>query len=72
MAAHGHDAHGAHGHHGHADANGDKAAAFVGLVGGMVLLGAMVFGVVKWTNGQYAGHGAGGAEKPAAAATAGH
>jgi hypothetical protein len=70
--AHGHDAHGAHGHghgHGHGadDVAGDKKAAFVGLVGGMAVIGALVYGMVLWTNAQFAGHAAGG-ERPAAAA----
>ena len=42
---HGHGAHAAH-----HDVNGDKAAAFVGLFAGMLLLGGLLFGMVKWTN----------------------
>jgi hypothetical protein len=62
----GHDAHG-HGAHGHHDAAGDKKAAFVGLIGGMALIGALVYAMVLWTNAQFAGH-AGGAEGGAKAA----
>ncbi len=75
-AAHGAGAHGAShhdahaGHHGaHADdVAGDKRAAFVGLVGGMALIGALMYGMVQWTNAQFAGHSAGG-EKAAATST---
>lgn len=70
MGGHGHDAHG-HGHahgHAHVDTSGDKAAAFVGMLGGLVVLGAMTYGMVLWTNSRFAGHE--GGEKPAAAAEA--
>jgi ABC-type Zn2+ transport system substrate-binding protein/surface adhesin len=66
--AHG-DAH--HGHHAH-DAAGDKKAAFVGLVGGLALIGALVYGMVLWTNAQFAGHAAGGQPAAAAGAPAAH
>ena len=66
-APHAHDAHGAHGAHDH-DVAGDKKAAFIGLVGGMALIGALVYGMVLWTNAQFAGH-EGGAK---AAATSTH
>lgn len=55
-AAHGHAAHG-----GHHDVNGDKAAAFVGLFGGLVVIGGLLFGMVTWTNHHLnaeSGHGA--------------
>ena len=65
MATHGHDAHG-HAAHGHAAHGSDKGAAFVGLFGGMILLLAVVYGIVQWTNAKYAGHE--GGETPAAAA----
>ena len=59
--AHGND----HGHgHAHVDTSGDKGAAFTGIFVGMVVLGGMIFGMVKWTNSRYA-HEAG--ERPAAA-----
>jgi hypothetical protein len=68
MATHGHDQH-AHGH-GHAHGS-DKGAAFVGLFGGLIFLGAVVYGLVVWTNGRFEGHRAGGAA-PAAGAEAKH
>lgn len=36
----------------------DKPAAFVGLVGGALLVLVMVLGVVRWTNAKFEGHGA--------------
>ena len=36
----------------------DKAPAFVGLVAGAAVIFAILFGVVKWTNSRFAGHGA--------------
>jgi hypothetical protein len=71
--AHAHDAHDAHGHAGHdhgahdAEVAGDKRAAFVGLIGGMALIGALVYGMVLWTNAQFAGHAPGA--KPAVGST---
>ena len=59
MASHGHDQHVAHG--------SDKGAAFVGLFGGVILLFAIVYGIVQWTNSKYAGHE--GGETPAAEST---
>ena len=65
---HGHDAHG-HGHGAHdADVAGDKKAAFVGLIGGAVLIGALMYGMVPRTNTQFAGHAPGA--RPAAGAAA--
>ena len=52
--------------HPHHDVSHDKGAAFTGLILGLVLLGGLMFGMVKWTNGRYAGHE--GGEKPAAEA----
>lgn len=54
-------------HHQH-DVSQDKGPAFVGLIGGVILIGAFMYAMVVWTNGRFAGHAAGGA-KPAAAAT---
>ena len=48
----------------HHDVSQDKGPAFVGLFVGVILLGAFMFGMVKWTNTRFAGHGA--AEKGAA------
>jgi hypothetical protein len=64
-----HDAHAHAGHHGDhaAEVAGDKKAAFVGLVGGVALIGALVYGMVLWTNTRFAGHE--GGEKAAAAST---
>jgi hypothetical protein len=48
---------------GHAQQGSDKGAAFAGLIGGAVLIGAILYGIVIWTNAQFAGHEA---EKKAA------
>lgn len=53
----GHDAHG----------GSDTGAAFAGLIGGAIFIGAILYGIVLWTNDRFAGHKA---EKPAAAAAA--
>jgi hypothetical protein len=53
--------------HTHHDVSRDKGPAFVGLIAGVVLLGAFMYGMVKWTNSRYAGH-AEGAAPPAAGA----
>jgi hypothetical protein len=58
-----HGAHGAHGHaqHGHAhhSVSEDRVPAFIGLIAGAAFIGAVLFGVVKWTNAQFAGHAEG-------------
>jgi hypothetical protein len=64
-----HDAHrgshtdphaGAHGAHGaHHSVRGDRAAAFIGLIGGAIFIFGVLFGVVQWTNSRFAGHGEG-------------
>jgi hypothetical protein len=59
-----------HGHHAHHDVSHDKGAAFVGLFGGLIVLGALMYAMVLFTNSRFAGHSAGGATP--AAATAGH
>jgi hypothetical protein len=33
--------------------------ALIGLVAGSAVIGAVLFGVVQWTNAQFAGHGEG-------------
>lgn len=40
------------------DTNPDLPAAFTGLIGGAILLGAILYGVVLWTNKKFEGHGA--------------
>ena len=76
MATHHEQGHGAavpHGLPGHDHAGhhhsvlGDRIPAYVGLIAGAAFIFVVLFGVVKWTNGRFAGHGA---EKPAAAAAA--
>ncbi|MDF1504277.1 hypothetical protein [Roseisolibacter sp. H3M3-2] len=54
--------------HHHEDVSRDKGPAFVGLVAGIVLIGAFVYAMVLWTNSRFEGHAAGGA----AAATEAH
>lgn len=39
------------------DTNPDMGAAFTGLIGGMIFLGAILYGVVQWTNAKFEGHG---------------
>jgi hypothetical protein len=46
------------------DTNPDIGPAFTGLIGGAILLGAILYGVVQWTNGRFEDHEAG--EKKAA------
>lgn len=41
---------------GHAQQGSDKGAAFVGLIAGALFIGAILYGIVIWTNGQFAGH----------------
>jgi hypothetical protein len=36
----------------------DMGAAFTGLIGGAILIGAIMYGIVLWTNKQFEGHGA--------------
>jgi len=49
---------------GHTQQGSDKAAGFTGLIGGAILIGAIMYGIVLWTNKQFEGHKA---EKKAAA-----
>jgi hypothetical protein len=49
--------------------SGDKPAAFVGLVGGLVLVLVMVVSIIAWTNSRFEGHTAGA---PAAGAPTTH
>ena len=48
----------------------DKPAAFMGLVGGVVMIAALCFALVQWTNAQFASHHAEAAPAGAPAATA--
>ncbi len=76
MATHHEQGHGApvphehaHGHahdHAHHSVRDDRVPAYVGLIAGGAVIFAVLFGVVQWTNAQFAGHGA---EKAGAAAT---
>ena len=50
----------------HHDVSRDKGPAFVGLFTGLIVLGGFIYGLVLWTNAQYAGHAAG--EAPSAQA----
>ena len=43
-------------HHDHHDVSEDRRPAYVGLVATAVLLLALMFGMVKWTNGRFEGH----------------
>lgn len=36
----------------------DKGAAYIGLIGGALFIGAILYGITMWTNAQFAGHGA--------------
>jgi hypothetical protein len=49
--------------------SGDKPAAFIGLVGGLVLIVVMVGSIVAWTSSKFEGHTPGA---PAAGAPATH
>jgi hypothetical protein len=54
---------------------GDKSAGFAGLILGGIALFVIMFGIVRWTNSQFADHGAAeapGAAAPAAPAAGGH
>ena len=44
----------------------DKVPAFLGLIGGAIVLGALMYGIVLWANAQFAGHGAASTTAPAA------
>ncbi|MCA0375148.1 MAG: hypothetical protein LCH84_05735 [Gemmatimonadetes bacterium] len=34
----------------------DKGAAFTGLIGGVIVIGAILYGITMWTNAKFAGH----------------
>lgn len=48
----------------------DKGAAFAGLIGGAIFIGAVVYGLVVWTNGRFAEHEAGAESEHAVRSTA--
>ena len=52
---------------GHSNHGSDKGAAFTGLIGGAIVIGAILYGIVLWTNAQFAGH-EGGEKKTGAVA----
>lgn len=54
---------------GHHTEQSDTGAAFMGLIGGSLFIGIILYGIVLWTNSLFAGHGAaeGGEHKAAAA-----
>ncbi|MBY0491011.1 MAG: hypothetical protein K2R93_14300 [Gemmatimonadaceae bacterium] len=53
---------------GHSNHGSDKGAAFTGLIGGALVIGAILYGIVMWTNAKFAGH-EGGEKKTGAVAT---
>jgi hypothetical protein len=61
-------AHDAHAHHVHHVPGADQRPAFMGLIVGGIALFAILYGVVKFTNAQFAGEGHGEAGRPAAEA----
>lgn len=52
---------------GHENHGSDLPAAYAGLIGGALFIGAIMYGIVVWTNGIFASHAA---EKSHAAVTA--
>ena len=44
----------------HHDVSQDKGAAFTGLITGVILLGAFIYGMVQWTNSRHHAPAAGG------------
>lgn len=52
---------------GHENQGSDKGAAFVGLIGGALFIGLILYGTVLWTNASFAKHKA---EKATGSATA--
>ena len=55
-----------HHHADHHDLTKDRAPAYTGLLASAVVLFALMLGMVKWTNGRFAGH----SKAPGAAAEA--
>ena len=50
-----------------ASAGSDMGAAFVGLIGGALFIGAILYGIVLWTNAHFASEKAEAGGKKAAA-----
>ena len=48
----------------------DKGAAFVGLIGGVLFIGAVVYAVSMWTSSRFEGHAEGGEHAAVSAVTA--
>ena len=46
-------------HGAHHSVRDDRTPAFIGLIGGALFIFAVLFSVVHWTNGRFAGHGEG-------------
>ncbi len=44
---------------GHDNHGSDKSAAFTGLIGGAIFIGAILYGITMWTNAKFAGHAEG-------------
>jgi len=53
---------------GHENHSSDMGAAFMGLIGGAVLIGVVLYAVVLWTNKQFESHKTEGAAHGAAIA----
>ncbi|HEU4721105.1 MAG TPA: hypothetical protein VFS59_07050 [Gemmatimonadaceae bacterium] len=51
---------------------GDKSAGFAGLILGAIALFVIMFGIVRWTNTRFEGHGAAAAPAAAGAPAAAH
>lgn len=60
----GHQAHG-----GHHDQGSDTAAAYTGLIGGVLFIGLILYGIVLLTNKKFEGHEAAPAGEHKAAVT---
>ena len=41
---------------GHQQQGSDMGAAFVGLIGGVIFIGTVLYAVVMWTNARFASH----------------
>lgn len=45
------------GQHTKSTQNTDLGAGFMGLIGGAIFIGAILYGIVLWTNAKFASHG---------------